>query len=283
MLLVCGWWVLFFNTPKNQIFKQEFLNLPASLELISIYQKKRADISSFLCILSINNLFWLKCLLKPAPNFQFPFLINCEKVWLIVSLRYPNGTQYLMATTSKTILLFCILISLFLISSAQSCSNYTFSGTKIFKSCKDLPYLQAHLHWNYIASTRKVDIAYRATPTSPGWIAWAINPTGTGMVGSEALVAFLNPNGSMTAYTTQINSYNPSMQPRALSFEVSNIRAEYSTNEMIIFAIVGPLKNGTTVNHVWQDGNSVSDNIPQMHSTSGPNIQSMEKLDFLSG
>ena len=103
------------------------------------------------------------------------------------------------------------------------------------------------------------------------------------MVGSEALVAFLNPNGSMTGYTTQIDSYNPSMQPRALRFKVSNIRAEYSNDEMIIFAVIGPLNTGTTVNHVWQVGNSLSDNIPQMHSTSGPNIQSMEQLDLQSG
>ncbi|KAK9285323.1 hypothetical protein L1049_024514 [Liquidambar formosana] len=188
-----------------------------------------------------------------------------------------------MAITSRLILLFLIHISLFLNSSAQTCSNHTFSTNRVFSSCSDLPYLQAHIHWNYIPSTRRVQIAYRATQTSTGWIAWAINPTGTGMVGSQAIVAFLNSNGSTTVYPTPISSYNPSMQPGALSFKVSNISAEYSDNEMTIFAVVGPLNNGTTIDHVWQTGNSVSNNIPQMHATSGPNVQSMGRLDFLSG
>lgn len=101
------------------------------------------------------------------------------------------------------------------------------------------------------------------------------------MVGSQALVAVLDSNGSMTAYPTQINGYNPSMQPASLIFEVSDISTEYSNNEITIFAVVGPLNNGSTVNHVWQAGNSVSENTPQMHAIYGPNIQAMEKLDFL--
>ncbi|KAK6918760.1 AIR12, DOMON domain [Dillenia turbinata] len=110
-----------------------------------------------------------------------------------------------------------------------------------------------------------------------------INPTGTGMLGSQALVAFLHSNGSMIAYPTPITSYSPSMKPGTLSFQVSNISAEYSNNEMAIFATIGPLSNGTTVNHVWQAGNSVSNDIPQMHPTTGPNVQSMGSLNFLAG
>lgn len=70
------------------------------------------------------------------------------------------------------------------------------------------------------------------------------------MVGSQALVAFQNSDGRMTAYPTPVTSMNPSMQPDTLSFKVSNISATYDNNEMTIFAIVGPLENGTTVNHV---------------------------------
>ncbi|XP_030928192.1 cytochrome b561 and DOMON domain-containing protein At5g47530-like isoform X1 [Quercus lobata] len=183
-----------------------------------------------------------------------------------------------MALTSTPILIICIVISLVYISSAQTCSNYTFSTNQVFNSCIDLPVLQSHLHWNYIPSTRSIQIAYRATQTSTGWIAWAINPTGTSMIGSQAIVAFLNANGTMTAYTTPITSYNPSMKQAALSFRVSNISATYAKNEMTIFGVVGPLNNGTTVNHVWQAGSSVVNNIPQMHPTSGPNIQSVKEF-----
>ncbi|KAF3443302.1 hypothetical protein FNV43_RR12984 [Rhamnella rubrinervis] len=103
------------------------------------------------------------------------------------------------------------------------------------------------------------------------------------MVGSQAILAFQNSNGSITVYPTPITSYNPSMQPRSLSYQVSNVSAEYANGEMTIFAVVGPLDNKTTVNHVWQAGDTVSINIPQIHPTSGPNTQSTGTVDFLSG
>ncbi|KAF8414213.1 hypothetical protein HHK36_002213 [Tetracentron sinense] len=188
-----------------------------------------------------------------------------------------------MAITFRPISMICTLMSLFLTSSAQTCSNYTFLTDRVFSSCRDLPYLQAHLHWNYSPSTKRIEIAYRATQTSTGWIAWAINPTGIGMAGSQALVAFRHSNGSMIAYPTALTNYNPSMQPHALSFPVSNISTEHSNDEMIIFAVVGPLSNNTTVNHVWQTGSSVLKNIPRIHPISGDNVQSMGTIDFHSG
>ncbi|XVF31868.1 hypothetical protein REPUB_Repub17cG0031400 [Reevesia pubescens] len=188
-----------------------------------------------------------------------------------------------MASTTRIIFLICTLTSLLFISSAQTCSNYTFPGNEVFfNSCTQLPLLQAFLHWNYSPSTRKVEIAYRATQTPNGWISWALNPTGSGMIRSQALVAFRNSNGSMIAYTTPITSYNPSMQPGELSFPVSHISTEYVDSEMIIFAVLGPLGDQTTFNHVWQAGSSVSNNIPEVHPLSGDNIVSVGLLDLLS-
>lgn len=187
-----------------------------------------------------------------------------------------------MASGWLAILFLCTLASLFIISSAQTCSSFTFTSNRNFESCSDLPYLEAHLHWNYNPSTGKISIAYRARQSSQGWIAWAINPSGAGMIGAQALVAFRNTNGSMTAYPTSITSYNPSMLPASLSFKVSDISAEYSGNEMIIFAVLGPLGNATTVNHVWQAGRSVLSNIPQSHPISQPNLQSIGTVNFQS-
>lgn len=185
-----------------------------------------------------------------------------------------------MASSSTSKLLFCILASTFLVTSAQNCSNYTFPANRTFTTCKVLPFLEANLHWNYNSSSTKVSIAYRAKQDSKGWVAWAINPIRQGMVGSQALVAFHNSTDSMIAYTTQITSYSPSMQRANLSFQVSNISAEYLNNEMIIFATIGPLGNGTTVNHVWQGGLSVSNDIPQMHPFSSQHLQSFGQIDF---
>lgn len=100
------------------------------------------------------------------------------------------------------------------------------------------------------------------------------------MVGSQAIVVFHNSNGHVTVYPTPITSYSPSTQPGTLSFQVSNISAEYANGEMTSFAVVGPLDNKSTVKHVWQAGDTVSNNIPQTHPTSGPNIQSMGTVEL---
>ncbi|KAH6788611.1 hypothetical protein C2S51_003617 [Perilla frutescens var. frutescens] len=173
-------------------------------------------------------------------------------------------------------------VSLTSSSSSLSCHNHTFSSNRVFTSCTDLPSLEAHLHWTYIPSLTKLSIAYRAKQVPKGWIAWAINPTATGMIGSQALVAFRTSNGSMRVYTTAIASYNPSMLPAQISVPISNVSAEYVGNEMIIYAALGPLQNGTLVNHVWQAGSSVSSNIPQIHSTTLPHLQSTGTIDFFS-
>ncbi|XP_021887502.1 cytochrome b561 and DOMON domain-containing protein At5g47530-like [Carica papaya] len=186
-----------------------------------------------------------------------------------------------MAITSRLIVIIFMLTASFLVSSAENCSTYKFPGNQVFNSCIDLPVLQAHLHWNYIPLTKSIQIAYRASQSITGWIAWGINPTGLGMVGTQALVAFRSSNGSMEAHTTPITSYMPLMQPRNLSFPVSNISAEYANQEMIIFAMLGPLRNRTAFNHTWQAGHSVSsNNIPQIHSTEGPNVESVGTVNF---
>ncbi|KAI3907349.1 hypothetical protein MKW98_010699 [Papaver atlanticum] len=154
------------------------------------------------------------------------------------------------ASQSIAILWYISTSPFFKVVSAQTCSNYTFSRYKVFHSCSNLPYLNANLHWNYIASTKKIEIACRAPQSSHGWIAWGVNPTGTGMAGSQVIVAFSHSNGSMIAYPTQLKSYTPTMQPGSFIFPVSNIKTEYSNNEIMIFAVIGPMDN-SNVNHVW--------------------------------
>lgn len=183
------------------------------------------------------------------------------------------------------LLLFCLLICLLFFScAAQSCVNYAFSNGRAFSSCNDLPFLNSSLHWNYNPSSGMVDIAYRHTGvTSSRWFAWAINPNTTGMVGSQAFIAYQGTDGKVVAYTSPITSYRTHLEEGNLSFPVSHISAIFGNNEMIIFATLElPNKSTTTVNQVWQEG-PLSGNTPGAHSFSGPNVRSMATLDFLSG
>ncbi|KZV16105.1 hypothetical protein F511_13241 [Dorcoceras hygrometricum] len=178
----------------------------------------------------------------------------------------------------------CLLFSLCVSSSyAQSCAKYSFSSNQIFQSCNELPYLNSFLHWDFDQSTKTVKIAYRHTGISLSrWVAWAINPTGQGMVGAQTLVAFQNSDGTMRTYTAPVTSYQTGLQPGDLSFQVSDLTATYANNEIIIFATLNLGNLSSTVNQVWQEG-PVSGASPSVHSTSGPNVQSMGTLNLLSG
>ncbi|KAF8043016.1 hypothetical protein BT93_A1377 [Corymbia citriodora subsp. variegata] len=191
-----------------------------------------------------------------------------------------------MAGPKAILLTLCIILCSLRMAASQAgtCANHTFSSDRAFDSCTDLPVLGAHLHWTYDPATSSLHVAYRATQSPSGWIAWGINPTGTGMVGSQAIVALQNSDGTMKAYTTPIDSYSPAMGEKELSVKVSNVTAEYEGGEMAIFAVVGPLGNGTAsgVNQVWQAGDSVVGGVPQAHATSGDNVKSMGTINFVS-
>ncbi|KAJ4878053.1 Cytochrome b561 and DOMON domain-containing protein [Raphanus sativus] len=166
---------------------------------------------------------------------------------------------------------------------AQTCSNYKFSSNTLFESCNDLPVLDSCLHYTYNSSSGNLQIAYRHTRlTSRKWVAWAVNPTSTGMVGAQAIVAYPQPDGSVRVYTSPIRSYQTSLQEGDLSFNVSELSATYQNNEMIIFATLNvPVSNGGNINIVWQDG-SLSGNNLLPHPTSGNNIRSVSILNILS-
>ncbi|KAJ6715127.1 CYTOCHROME B561 AND DOMON DOMAIN-CONTAINING PROTEIN [Salix viminalis] len=162
------------------------------------------------------------------------------------------------------------------------CATYRFSNNKHFPSCSDLPVLSSSLHWNYHPSSSRVDVAFRHTGVSDRrWIAWAINPTSAGMVGSQAIVSFPRTDGSLAVYTSSITSYRTRLEQGNLSFPVWDLSATNQNNEMIIYASLELQGNISAVNHLWQVG-PMSENTPLMHSVapSSPNVRSMGSLDF---
>lgn len=187
-----------------------------------------------------------------------------------------------MGTILKGILFSCMLLSLFLSSSAQKCAKYSFASNKLFKACNDLPFLNAFLHWNHDPSSGNFQIAYRQTKiTSTSWASWAINPDGSGMLGAQALVAYQKSDGSMRFYTSSVTDYETTLQEGDLKFPVADLSASFANNEIIIFATLN-IQNTTTLNQVWQNGPVASDK-PGGHAISGANIQSSGSLNILSG
>ncbi|XP_031480832.1 cytochrome b561 and DOMON domain-containing protein At5g47530-like [Nymphaea colorata] len=185
------------------------------------------------------------------------------------------------STAYRSLLLLCAVACLICASSGQTCKSQNFTSN-FFQTCQDLPVLDAFLHWTYSPSNSTLDIAYWATPGSAGgWVAWAINPTATGMVGSQAIVGYV-VSGKVNVITTNLSSYKPSMQNESLSFPVSNLAGQSSGKDIILFATLTlPTKN-STVNLVWQTG-PMSGGVPSKHPFDEANLKSMKTLDLLSG
>uniref|UniRef100_A0A6M2EXV6 Cytochrome b561 and DOMON domain-containing protein n=1 Tax=Populus davidiana TaxID=266767 RepID=A0A6M2EXV6_9ROSI len=184
---------------------------------------------------------------------------------------------------TTTLLFSCfLLISLSVSSLAQSCSSNNSFSNRIYSTCNDLSQLSCSLHWNYYPSNKTADIAFRKTGASTSnWIAWALNPTGRQMAGSQALVAYKHSNGSMLAYTTQVDA-SGSMQPASLNFGVLNISAENVGADMIIFATLQLSDTFVATNQVWQEGPLSGDN-PGQHLLTAQHRQSVGEVDFVSG
>lgn len=167
---------------------------------------------------------------------------------------------------------------------AATCTSQTFTNNKLYSFCNDLPALNSYLHWTYDPAQSTLSIAFIAPPAKPnGWISWAINPTATGMVGSQALIAFKDSKGSMTVKTYNVSSYGPVTDSKVW-YEVKESSAEFSGGVMRLFAnIVLPEKLKSTVNHVWQVGPSVTGGVPDKHEFQPGNLNSKGSLDLLRG
>lgn len=191
-----------------------------------------------------------------------------------------------MEKRSRKSAILSILISLIYLtktSAQQNCSTYKFNTNNIFATCITLPVLSSFLHWNYHASNHTVDIAYRHTGvTASSWVAWALNPTGSGMSGAQSLVAFRNSTGNIHAYTSPVTDYSTQLAEGPLSFGVPKISGEFTNNnEMVIFATLQLPAGRTSFNQVWQNG-PVSGNTPQQHS-GGDSLRSTGNVDFVTG
>lgn len=188
-----------------------------------------------------------------------------------------------MTTLKSPLLILLLLLTFFSQSLAENCLSDTFSDSRVFSSCNSLSRLSAAVHWNYHPSNGTIDIAYRASQSSTGWVAWALNPTSHGMIGAQAFFAFTGSNSSMVVYLTGISSYAPVVQDGNLNFTVYSKEAEYSNGYMTIYATLELPGNSTTVNQVWEAGTSFSNGVPSGHALTGDNILSYGSIDFLSG
>nr|CAB3457483.1 unnamed protein product [Digitaria exilis] len=168
------------------------------------------------------------------------------------------------------------------------CVGETFSANRAYASCTDLPRLGASVHWTYDRASGDLSVAFVAAPAAPGgWVAWAINPSGDGMAGAQALVAGLfSDAGGWEVRTYNISGYALG-EPGPIAFPASDLAAELGADGRA--RVYGRLKlgnsgaNGGVLNQVWQVGASVTGGTPAPHAMGADNLAAKDKLDLLRG
>ncbi|XP_057964022.1 cytochrome b561 and DOMON domain-containing protein At3g25290-like [Malania oleifera] len=182
------------------------------------------------------------------------------------------------------VLILGLALGVTLISPTQSlnCTSQNFNNKKLYQNCADLPLLSAYLHWTYDSTSRSLSVAFVGTPAAPdGWISWAVNLDGVGMVKAQALIAF-KENGKMTVKPYRLESYRSVVQQN-LTVGVSDLSAESSGGQMKLFATLAMPAGTSSVNQVWQVGASVTNGRPDMHAFQSANLNSKGTLDLKSG
>ncbi|KAK9757220.1 hypothetical protein RND81_01G149100 [Saponaria officinalis] len=179
----------------------------------------------------------------------------------------------------KTVMAISI-ISLFShnVYSQFDCKSMTFSNNKTFVNCKNLPTLNSILHWTHDAATSTLSMAFTA-PSKDGWVAWAINPNGTGMVGAQALMAFKPiPTGAVSVNTLDIRDYH-SIEFGPISYNVTDTSGEESSGNVTVFGTWALPEGQSKISMVWQAG-PVVHGAPIVHAKKVENFNSKAIFDL---
>lgn len=166
----------------------------------------------------------------------------------------------------------------------QGCGVQTFSNGLAYELCTGLPVLGCSIHWNRNPNAT-VSVAYTCSGISAsarGWMAWGPNLSGGRMVGTQALVGYVDANGQAKAHTTDITEYRTSLAETNLTFPVTGIKAELSSSGLVVFATLQLPSNFSGMTQVWQMGPMNGDTLGA-HSFSGDNVRSVASWDITTG
>jgi hypothetical protein len=177
-------------------------------------------------------------------------------------------------------LLLLLLATPCLASAAGACASEKFPAGRTYETCEDLPKLGASLHWTYDASKHTLSVAFVAA--AGGWVAWGLNPTGEGMLGTQALVA-LKGSGSAapSVKTYNITGYVAlGAASTPIAFPATDLAADAagSGGKMRVYGKLQLRAGMRAVNQVWQVGSSVTGGAPDKHALDAANLAAKSKL-----
>lgn len=188
-----------------------------------------------------------------------------------------------MAVVKALPILLTAMILLMTVPSAvqsQSCKTQKLGNKQTYALCETLPAFNSELHYTYNATNRSLSIAFIATPSKRGgWISWSLNPTGTGMVGAQAFVAY-EFNKFIQTTTLNITGYRV-LTPGNLAFNFWDVSADKKNDVITLYASLSVPDNKTVMNQVWQVGPGVDANgVILPHPFAGESLLSKSILSL---
>uniref|UniRef100_A0A0E0M302 DOMON domain-containing protein n=1 Tax=Oryza punctata TaxID=4537 RepID=A0A0E0M302_ORYPU len=171
-------------------------------------------------------------------------------------------------------------------AAASVCKGEKFPAGRSYATCADLPALGATLHWTYDGKASTLSLAFVAKlPASGGWVSWAINPTGDGMKGAQALVAFKGGAGaaSYVVNTYNVTGYKPfPAAATPIAFNTTDLAADENaaTGKVQLYGKLQLPHGMETVNHIWQVGSTVTGGVPMKHAFAKENLDAKGRLSL---
>ncbi|KAL6656279.1 hypothetical protein ACP70R_007105 [Stipagrostis hirtigluma subsp. patula] len=168
------------------------------------------------------------------------------------------------------------------------CAGEKFPAGRSYAHCAALGQLGAALHWTYDAKAASLSLAFVAKPTGAngaGWVSWALNPTGDGMKGAQALVAFKSASSPSTYVVNTYNITGYHKLPATstpIAFKATDLAADESGGKVRLYGKLQLLPGMDVVSHIWQVGSAVTNGAPAKHAFAKENLEARGKL-MLSG
>jgi len=167
------------------------------------------------------------------------------------------------------------------VGAESSCSKTL--GDTTFDKCSYFAQLDSTLSWTYYPANGSMDFGFKAKPPAKGgWVGWGINPTTSGMIGTQALIGFQQANGSLVTMAYNVNTAVGTIPPSAISYPAHNLRSTFESGSITVFATVILPMNKTVVNHTWQVGAAVDGLSVEPHPLGNTNLKSYGPLDIVS-
>nr|TKW33954.1 LOW QUALITY PROTEIN: hypothetical protein SEVIR_2G273000v2 [Setaria viridis] len=165
-------------------------------------------------------------------------------------------------------------------TAAGSYTDDKLPANRSYAHCAALGKLGTTLHWTYDAKTALLSLAFVAPPApganGTGWVSWALNPTGDGMKGAQALARQAADVRRQHTYNLTGAALGGDSTP--IAYEATDLTADESGGKVRLYGKLRLHQGMEVVNHIWNVGSTVTDGAPAKNALDQENLNAKGRL-----